>query len=317
VLRASHYGTKTVKAYLHWIERFARFHRGADLMSLREYEVNAFLTHLAVEESVAASTQNQALCAILFFYDKVAGQPLDRIDGVVRARRPKRRPTVLSTQDVQCLLSELHGVPLLVCQLLYGSGLRLNEALTLRVKDLDLVRGEILVHQAKGNKDRITMLPEAAISGLRRHLSRVRRLHERDLALGLGRVALPGALARKYKNAEREWAWQWIFPASTHYTDSATGVRYRHHLHPTVIQKAVRAAALNADMPKHVTPHTLRHSFATHLLESGYDIRTVQELLGHASVKTTQIYTHVLNRGGYGVRSPLDGILSSNAPPVD
>lgn len=316
VLRTTHYQPRTIKAYLHWIKRFLRFHHGTDPLSLGEDGVNAFLTYLAVREDVSASTQNQALCALLFFFDRVAGQPLDRVEGVIRARRIKRRPTVLSRQEVEVLFGHLEGIPLLVCQILYGSGLRLDEALSLRVKDVDFLRKEILVKQAKGNKDRITMLPGAVIADLRAHLSMVKVLHERDLACGLGRVALPSALRRKYRNAEKEWPWQWVFPATTHYTDAVSGVRYRHHLHPTVVQKAVRSAAVRANFSKHVTPHALRHSFATHLLEAGYDIRTVQELLGHASVKTTQIYTHVLNRGGYGVKSPLDGIPVLDSPPV-
>lgn len=292
---------------------FLRFHAPREAISLREDHVNEFLTHLAVGENVAASTQNQALCALLLFYDKVVGLPLDRIEGLVRARRPKTRPTVLARHEVDALLSAFDGVPLLICQLLYGSGLRLNEALNLRVKDIDFYRREIAIRVGKGQKDRVTMLPNPGILGLRQHLRRVQSQHEKDLALGLGRVALPLALGRKYPNAEREWLWQWVFPAASHYADKSTGMRYRHHVHPSVVQKAVRQAAARAGIQKHVTPHTLRHSFATHLLENGYDIRTVQELLGHASVKTTQIYTHVLNRGGFGVRSPLDGVTEANS----
>jgi integron integrase len=236
----------------------------------------------------------------------VLGRPLDRLEELVRARRPKRRPTVLSAMETRMLLSELDGPVLLVCQLLYGSGLRLNEALNLRVKDIDFDRREIVIREGKGGKDRITMLPDAATAPLRVQLSWRKKLHEKDLAAGLGRAPMPFALARKYPKGDQQWPWQWVFPAASHYLDEATNTLHRHHLHPSVVQKAVREAASRAGIPKHVTPHALRHSFATHLLENGYDIRTVQELLGHASVKTTQIYTHVLNRGGFGVRSPLD-----------
>lgn len=308
VLATHHYAGKTAKAYLYWIERYLQFHAGANPRDLAEEEVNAFLSHLAVEERVAASTQNQALCALLCFYDKVLGQPLDRIEGVVRARRSRRQPVVLSGREVRALFGQLEGVPLLVCQLLYGSGMRLEEGLSLRVKDLDFDRAEVVVRQPKNKKDRVTMLPQSAMPALRKHLRSVSNTHKYYLSIGLGRVPLPHALDRKYKSAELDWAWQWVFPASTHFPDKSNGRAYRWHVHDSVIQKAVRDAAHAAGIAKHVTPHTLRHSFATHLLESGYDIRTVQELLGHASVKTTQIYTHVLNRGGLGVRSPLDGM---------
>lgn len=306
VLAARHFAASTQKAYLFWIERFLDLYEDEDPKRLSEPEVNDFLTKLATEDQVAASTQNQALCALLFFYDKVLGLPLDRLEGVVRARRPKHRPTVLARESVVALLEEMDGQPLLVCQLLYESGLRLNESVTLRVKNLNFARREILVKDAKGNKDRITMLPYVVAVELKRHLREMRVHHEAGLAKGLGRVKLPTALDRKYPNAGREWPWQWVFPAATYYVDKSTGIRYRHHMDASVVQKAVRAAAVRAKLHQHVTPHVLRHSFATHLLEDGYDIRTVQELLGHASVKTTQIYTHVLNRGGYGVRSPLD-----------
>ena len=266
------------------------------------------MTNLAVKQNVAASTQNQALSALLFLFDKVLGRPLDRIDGVVRARKPQRLPTVLSRQEVLALLAELGGAPRLVAQLLYGGGMRLNEVLNLRVKDIDFDRREISIREGKGKRDRVTMLPGAVVVPLKRHLEDVKRMHDADLARGLGRVPLPTALGRKYPRADQEWAWQWVFPATSYYTDRETNLEYRYHLHPTVVQKAVRAAAMRARIPKHVTPHALRHSFATHTLEDGYDIRTVQELLGHASVRTTQVYTHVLNRGGHGVRSPLDAM---------
>lgn len=308
VFRARHYSRRTQKAYVHWIVRYVRFNQGTHPRRLAEPDVNRFLSALAIQGNVAASTQNQALAALLWFYEHVLGQPLDRIDGVVRARKPVRRPVVMSRAEVQAVLSLLEDVPRLVCTLLYGSGVRISEGLSLRVKDLDFDRGELLVRDGKGNKDRVTMLPEALRAMLLDHLENVRRRHEADLTAGLGRAPMPGALARKYRNADREWGWQWVFPAGSHYRDRVTGIRHRHHLHETVVQKAVHAAVLRAGIGKHVTAHTLRHSFATHLLEDGQDIRTVQELLGHKDVRTTQIYTHVLNRGGLGVRSPLDRI---------
>lgn len=308
ILRTRHYSPRTEKVYVHWIGRFLRFHAGRHPRELRELEVNAFLSHLAIEGNVAASTQNQVLAALLFLYDHVLGEPLDRIEGVERARRPKRLPVVLTREEVGRVMSYLDDVPRLVAMLLYGSGARLLEGLGLRVKDVDFGRGEVLIRDGKGGSGRVTMLPEAVQRPLREHLVCVRRRYEADVPQGLGRVPLPEALARKYPSAGREWPWQWVFPASCHYTDPETGVRYRHHLHESVVQKAVRQAALRANLSKRVTPHAFRHSFATHLLEDGYDIRTVQELLGHKSVKTTMTYTHVLNRGGLGVRSPLDGI---------
>ncbi len=313
MLRARHYSPRTIKVYVHWIGRFVRFHAPTHPRFLREPEVNAFLTHLAVDLRVAASTQNQALAAILFLYEHVLAQPLDRIEGVIRARKPKRLPVVLTRIEVHALFGHLDGVTGLVCMLLYGTGARLSEGLSIRVKDLDFGRREVTIRDGKGSKDRVTMLPDALQDPLRRHLAIVRAQHEVDLTEGLGRVPMPGALARKYPAADREWVWQWVFPASGHYVDRETGDRHRHHLHPSAVQKAVRRAVQRAGLTKPATAHTLRHSFATHLLEDGYDIRTVQELLGHRSVRTTQIYTHVLNRGGLGVRSPLD--TSGGRPP--
>ena len=308
IFRARHYSARTQKAYLHWIGRFLRFHAGRHPRSLREDDVNVFLSHLAVNEKVAASTQNQALAAILFMYKYVLEEPLDHVDGIVRATRPKRLPVALSRDEVGKVLAELEGVPRLVCMALYGAGLRLTEGLSLRVKDLDLRRGEILVRDGKGAKDRVTMLPASIARPLAEHLRTVRRQHSVDLERGLGRAPLPFALRRKYRTADRQWGWQWVFPATSHYRDRETGIEHRHHLHQSVVQKAVRRAARAAGIAKHVTTHTFRHSFATHLLEDGYDIRTVQELLGHSDVRTTMIYTHVLNRGGLGVRSPLDAL---------
>jgi integron integrase len=306
VLRTLRRSGRTEEAYVHWIARFIRFHDGRHPLELGVEDVNEFLSHLAVERHVAKSTQMQALSAILFLYKRVFDRPLGRVDGIVVATKPKRLPIVLSHDEIDLVFSLMSGTPRLVSQLLYGSGMRLLEGLELRVKDLDFDRGEILVRSGKGDKDRVTMLPETLCEPLKAHLHDVRKQHMRDLARGLGQIPLPGALARKYRGADREWGWQRVFPASTHYTDRTTGMRYRHHLHETGIQKAVRRAVGRSGITKHVTTHTFRHSFATHLLEAGYDIRTVQELLGHRDIRTTQVYLHVLNRGGLGVRSPLD-----------
>lgn len=303
-----HYSPRTLETYVSWIRRYIQFHDGSHPRELGEEEVNRFVSDLAVSRNVAAATQNQALAAVLFLYEHVLEQPLERIEGIVRARRPKRLPVVLTRDEVASMLSSLDGTPRLVCMLQYGSGLRLLEALQLRVKDLDFARGEVVVRDGKGQKDRVTMLPRALNEPLTEHLRAVRAQHEADLRRGLGRAPLPGALLRKYPTADRDWPWQWVFPATSHYTDRHSGVQHRHHLHESVVQKAVRQAAVRSGIGKRVTTHSFRHSFATHLLEDGYDIRTVQELLGHRSVKTTMIYTHVLNRGGRGVFSPLDRI---------
>jgi integron integrase len=271
-------------------------------------EIEAFLSHLAVDRHVSVSTQNQALNAIVFLYRRVLGADVPRLEALVRARKPRVLPVVLTPSEVHAVLERLHGTPRLVVSLLYGAGLRLLEALELRVKDVDFGAGEIRLRQGKGRKDRVTVLPEACAPALRQHLERVRALHGEDLAAGFGSVALPFALGRKYPGAGRELAWQWVFPATRRYVDPDDGVQRRHHLHETVIQKAVRRAVLHAGIAKNAGPHTFRHSFATHLLVQGYDIRTVQELLGHRNVATTMIYTHVLNKGGRGVRSPLDSL---------
>jgi len=285
------------------MRRFLLFHHGRHPRGLAEGDVNRFLTHLAMQQNVAASTQNQALAAVLFLYKYVLEQPLNRIEGVVRARKPKRLPVVLTREEVEMVLARLEGVPRLVGTVLYASGLRLLEALGLRVKDLDFGRGEITVRDGKGRKDRLTMLAVALCEPLRDHLRQVRE-HDADLRRGLGRAPLPDALTRKYPNADRGWSWQWVFPASSHYLNRTTGLPHRHHLHETVIQRAVHEAVRRAGLSKPAASHTFRHSFATHLLEDGCDIRTVQELLGHKDVKTTMVYTHVLNRGGLGVHSP-------------
>jgi len=273
---------------------------------LQAAEVTAFLTDLVVRKKVAASTQNQALAAILFLYREVLGVELPWLDDLVRAKRPVRLPVVLTQQEAQMVMARLSGATKLVVGLLYGGGLRLMEALRLRLKDLDFDRHEVLVRQGKGGKDRITMLPDALGEPLRRHMEWVLAQHREDLALGCGSVALPGGLEAKYPRAPWEPAWQWVFPATRLYIDRETGVRRRHHLHESLVQRHVREAVRDTGLTKRATCHTFRHSFATHLLESGYDIRTIQELLGHKNVATTMIYTHVLNRGGRGVVSPLD-----------
>jgi integron integrase len=289
-----------------WVRRFILFHDKRHPAEMGGEEVTAFLSSLASAARVSASTQNQALSALLFLYKDVLQLELPWLTDVVRAKGPVRLPVVLTRAEVQALLAQLTGVPWIMASLLYGSGLRLMECARSRVKDVDLVRAEIIVRDGKGRKDRVTMIPERVREPLATHLARVRRLHQADLAVGAGHVALPYALARKYPTAAREWGWQWVFPATRTYRDPATGLRHRHHLHESVLQRTVKAAARAAGIAKPAGCHSLRHSFATHLLVAGYDIRTIQELLGHRDVSTTMIYTHVLNRGGRGVRSPLD-----------
>jgi integron integrase len=305
-IRTRHYSPRTEQAYVYWIRRYIFFNAVKHPAEMGKEELNAFLSHLALKEKVSASTQTQALSALVFLYRHVLGREIGMLEGIVRAKRPARVPVVLAADEVRRLLTQLDGVVLLVCRLLYGGGMRLLEGLQLRVKDIDFERNEITVRDGKGQKDRVTMLPASCRQPLLDHLETVRRLHTDDLRRGLGQTALPGALARKYPSADRQWAWQYVFPASSHYTDRRTGLRHRHHLHETVIQKAIAEAVRRAGLTKPATPHTLRHSFATELLRDGYDIRTVQELLGHTNVSTTMIYTHVLARGGRGVLSPLD-----------
>ncbi len=305
-IRLRNYSIRTERVYAEWIKRFIRFHAYRHPAEMGAAEIEAYLTHLAVKRDVSASTQNQALAALLFLYKEVLKQELPWLDNVVRAKRPQHMPVVLTRDEVQRVLARLSGVPWLVASLLYGAGLRLTEALRLRVKDVEFSRREILVRDGKGQKDRVTVLPGTVMVALQEHLLKVKSLHERDLAEGFGRANLPYALARKYPNAAAEWGWQFVFPSANRSEDPRGAGTFRHHIHEKTIQRHVREAVRQAGVIKPATPHTLRHCFATHLLEAGQDIRTVQELLGHADVKTTMIYTHVLNRGGLAVLSPLD-----------
>jgi integron integrase len=305
-VRARHYSPRTEEAYLAWIRRFILFHGKRHPASMGAPEVAAFLTDLATARRVSASTQNQALSALLFLYGDVLDRPLDALVGLVRARRPTRVPLVLSRDEVKAVLAHLRGPVWLIASLLYGSGLRLLECLELRVKDVDLHMRELTVRDGKGRKDRVSLVPLALDTALRGQLQDVAAQHVLDVRAGAGSVALPDALVRKYPRAAWEPGWQWVFPATRFYIDPDTGQRRRHHLHESMVQRAVKEAVRAAGLTKPASCHTLRHSFATHLLEAGYDIRTIQELLGHSDVATTMIYTHVLNRGGRGVRSPLD-----------
>lgn len=307
-IRTRHLSLRTEQAYVHWIKRFVLFHGKRHPREMGGPEVGAFLTHLAVDGQVAASTQNQALAALLFLYREVLRVELPWLGEVTRAKRPSRLPTVLTRSEVQALLVHVDGVPGLVVRLLYGTGMRLMEGLRLRVKDLDLVRREVVVREGKGNKDRVTVLPEALVQPMGMQLQRRRHLFDVDLKAGKADVYLPDALARKYPNAGGTWPWQYVFAANGFSADPRSGAVRRHHVDENAIQRQVKRAAERACIAKPVSPHVLRHSFATHLLEGGYDIRTVQELLGHSDVSTTMIYTHVLNRGGRGVVSPLDAI---------
>ncbi len=306
VLRLFHYSIRTEETYIQWIKRFIYFHNKRHPKDMGEKEVRSFLTYLAVSKHVSASTQNQALSAILFLYRRVLDLKLDWIDDVVRAKRPKRLPVVLSRDEVRRILSSMSGTNALVAKLLYGTGMRLMEALRLRVQDIDFSQNQIVVRSGKGNKDRLTTLPETLIEELKHQLKKIRDMHTNDLAEGYGRVYLPFALDRKYPGAGIEFGWQYCFPSNKRSTNPRTGVIARHHLYENNIGRAIKAAARKVGVDKRVSSHTLRHSFATHLLDSGYDIRTVQELLGHKDVSTTMIYTHVLNKGGRGVKSPLD-----------
>jgi len=330
-IRARHYSLRTEEAYVGWIRRFILFHQKRHPIEMAEPEINAFVTHLAVQSSIGASTQTQALSALMFLYRHVLRKPLPDLDTVIRAKRPGRLPSVLTRSEVKRILGRMNGTPRLVATLLYGTGMRLLECLRLRVKDLEFGNNRVIVRDTKGGEDRVVPFPVVARAEMPSWLSRVKRIHDSDLADGFGSVYLPDAIARKFPGSEREWGWQYVFPGEHRSHDprgkelrrrpgSAAPVltptgqpERRHHLHETVIQRALRRAVLDVGISRRISCHTFRHSFATHLLEEGYDIRTIQELLGHRDVKTTMIYTHVLNRGGRGVRSPVD-ILFAGVP---
>ncbi len=306
VLRLKNYAFRTEQAYTNWIRRFILYHKKRHPNEMGEAEIEAFLTYLAVDRGVAPSTQNQALAALQFLYNEVLHLPLDQEILPAPAKRTKHLPVVLSQREARAVPDELSGVYKLITHLLYGSGLRVTECLSLRVKDLDFDRGEMTVRHGKGGKDRVTVLPESIMPALIRHLLQKELTHQTALEEGFGSVYLPQGLGRKYTSAAKEWIWQYVFPAPNRSRDPQSGEIRRHHIHPDNLRRAVKAAARRAGVKKHVTPHIFRHSFATHLLENGYDIRTVQELLGHSDIKTTMIYTHVLNKGGRGVKSHLD-----------
>jgi integron integrase len=306
VIRAKHYSIRTETCYVDWIRRFILFNGKRHPASMGHAEVEAFLSHLATHGKVSASTQNQAKSALLFLYKSVLGTELPWLGNVTNAKASHRLPVVLTNDEVKLLLASCHGTSGLMLKLIYGSGIRIMECMRLRVKDVEFGRSEILVREGKGAKDRVTLLPATLHEPLRHHLERVRQLHTSDLKQGFGNVYLPFALARKYPNASREWGWQYVFPSRRRTLDPRSGIERRHHADEKIVQRAMRQAVRDAGIAKPATPHTLRHSFATHLLQSGYDIRTVQELLGHQDVSTTMIYTHVLNRGGRAVNSPLD-----------
>jgi integron integrase len=305
-IRVKHYSIRTETQYVQWVKRFILFHDKTHPRNMGAPEVEAFLTHLAVDGNVAAATQNQALSALLFLYREVLGIDLPWLDNVTRAKRPQRMPVVLTRVETHAVLDRMTGVYGLMARLLYGTGMRLMECVRLRVKDVDFARREILIRDGKGAKDRVTMLPDSVVTDLQAHLKQRRTLFDDDLRTGKAGVYMPDALSRKYPNSPNEWGWQYVFPSGSYSVDPRSGAERRHHLDEKLLQRAMKRAVQASGLAKPATPHTLRHSFATHLLEGGYDIRTVQELLGHKDVATTMIYTHVLNKGGRGVTSPLD-----------
>jgi integron integrase len=305
-IRRRNYSYSTEKNYSLWVVRFVRFHNLRHPLKLNENDIVAFLNHLANDLNVAASTQNQALSAIVFLYEHILKKPVKNLQHLKRAKKPKRLPVVLSETEALSVINQLEGVNNLVLSLIYGSGLRISESLRLRILDIDFEYKQIIVRNGKGQQDRVTMIPESIIPSLKTHIKKVKNLHQEDLYKGFGETILPKALARKYPNESGRFKWQYLFPSKIRRVDPRTGIHHRYHISPRNVRSAVQTAAFKSGIQKHVTPHTFRHSFATHLLKNGYDIRTVQELLGHKSVKTTMIYTHVLNRGGKGVKSPLD-----------
>ena len=309
-LKSRHYSHRTEQTYVMWAKRYILFHNKRHPAEMTETEINAFLTHLAIKEKVTASTQTQALSAILFLYRHVIRREVGDLGEVIRARKPKRLPVVMTRDEVKVVLGQLAGDKWLMAGLMYGAGLRLMECLRLRVQDVDFSANQVTIRDGKGGKDRVTMLPQVVKGPLQQHLKHVRAIHERDLAEGYGRVHMPNALARKYPNAAADWRWQWVFPQERRWVDRRTGEQGRHHVHHTIVGRAVKEAVRKADLTKRAGCHTFRHSFATHLIEDGYDIRTVQELMGHKDVRTTMVYTHVLNRGGRGVTSPADTLSS-------
>lgn len=308
VIRKKHYSIRTEHAYVEWIRRFILFHGKKHPKDMGEKDISQYISYLATKKRVAASTQNQALNAIVFLYKQVLRRELGDFGPMERAKRPERLPTVLSKDEVSRVLAHIPDKYRLMAKLIYGCGMRLMECVRLRIKDVDFERNQIIVRSGKGQKDRVVMLPEKVKPLLADHLEKVKIVHEQDLKKGHGGVYLPFELSRKYRNAEKEWIWQYLFPSNRFSKDPRSGEIRRHHIDESGLQKAVRYAARSADIKKRVSPHTFRHSFATHLLEDGYDIRTVQELLGHKNINTTMIYTHVINKGGKGVRSPLDGL---------
>jgi integron integrase len=307
-IRTKHYSIRTEQSYVQWIRRYILFHNKRHPKKMGTNEVNQFLTHLAVKDRVAASTQTQALCAIVFLYKYVLNTELGSLDGLIRAKKKKNLPVVFTREEAGQVLVNMTGTHWLMANLLYGSGLRLMECIRLRVKDVDFGYNQIVVRDGKGKKDRITMLPKAIVRHLKEHLERVKIQHKEDLSQGYGSVYLPNALARKYRGAEKSWVWQYVFPSSKISVDPRSGIKRRHHVNQQYLHRAVKSAVRKSGISKAASCHTFRHSFATHLIEDGYDIRTVQELLGHKDVSTTMVYTHVLCRGGQGVRSPVDTI---------